>query len=105
MYYLPQQSLSVSMQNMVIFTARNEVLQGYVFTRVCDYVHRGGGVSASVHARIHPPLGADTTPPPLLADTPREQTPQREQCMLGDTGNKRAVRILLGCILFSHISS
>ena len=32
------------------------------------------------------------------ADTPREQTPQ-EQCMLGDTGNKRAVSILLECIL------
>ena len=37
-----------------------------------------GGVSASVHAGIH-------NPPP--------------QCMLGDTGNKRAVRILLECIL------
>ena len=41
--------------------------QGYVFTRVCDSVHRG--VSASVHAGIHLPgadfpPGADTTPGP-----------------------------------------
>ena len=59
--------------------------QGYVFTRVCDSVQVGGRGrgSASVHAGIHPP-GADTP---------------REQCMLGDTGNKRAVRILLECIL------
>ena len=40
--------------------------------------------SASVHDGIHTPWEADT----LLA-----------QCMLGDTGNKGAVRILLECIL------
>ena len=33
--------------------------QGYVFTRVCDYVHKG--VSASVHAWIQPPW--EQTPP------------------------------------------
>ena len=32
-------------------------------------------------------------------DTPPEQTPPQEQCMLGDTGNKRVVRILLECTL------
>ena len=42
------------------------------------------------------PLGADSP----QADTPLEQTPPRPaQCMLGDMGNKRAVRILLECIL------
>ena len=46
--------------------------KGYVFTRVCS-VHRGGGE----YLGRYPP----------------------EQCMLGDTGNKRAVRILLECIL------
>ena len=54
--------------------------QGYVFTRVCDTVHRGG-VSASVHAGIYP-LGADTPPP-------QEQTPPWEQippaCTEADT--------------------
>ena len=43
-----------------------------------------GGVSASVHAGIHP---QGSRPPP------------QEQCKLGDTGNKQAVRILLECIL------
>ena len=44
-------------------------------------------------------------PPPPGADTPQEQTPPcpdqtpLELCMLGDTGNKRVVRILLECIL------
>ena len=36
---------------------------------------------------------------------PREQThphPSPAQCMLGDTGNKRTVRILLECILISN---
>ena len=47
-------------------------------------------MSASVHAGIHPPPGADT---------PRADTLPPEQCMLGDTGNTRAVRILLECIL------
>ena len=64
--------------------------QRYVFTRVCDSVHRGRGVSGSVHAGIHPP-GAD--------NPPRSRHPPPVQRMLGDTGNKRAVRILLQCIL------
>ena len=69
--------------------------QGYVFTRVCDSVLGGG--SASVHAGI--PLPQADTPPE--ADPPGPGTP-REQCMLGDTGNKWAVRILLECILVSN---
>ena len=63
------------------------------FLCLCHFVH--SGVSASVHAGIHTPE----------ADTPQEQTspgskhpPPSAQCMLGDTGNKRAVRILLECI-------
>ena len=45
------------------------------------------------------PPGADhpraDTPP---SRHPPEQTPP-VQCMLGDTGNKRAIRILLECVL------
>ena len=41
--------------------------------------------SAPLHAGLHPP-GTRGRPPPA-------------QCMLGDTGNKRAVRILLECNL------
>ena len=64
--------------------------QGYVFTRVCDSVQ--GGVFASVHAGIYTP-GADT---PSMEQTPGADSP-RDQCIMGDTGNKRAVRILLEC--------
>ena len=57
------------------------------------------------------PWEADTPPGkqthPQEADTPRSrhplgkqtQPPPSAQCMLGDTGNKRVVRILLECIL------
>ena len=51
----------------------NKICEGYVFTPVCQSFCSQGGTWAG-------------TPPP-------------EQCMLGDTGNKRAVRILLECIL------
>ena len=67
----------------------NEVCEGYVFTPVCHSVHRGGlpqcmlGCTPGTIGRHSPP---------------QEQTPP-EQCMLGDTGNKRALRILLECNL------
>ena len=55
--------------------------QGNIFAPVCHSVHRG--VSASVHAGIPPPSGADTPrsrhPPkqtPPQADTPEADTPQ-----------------------------
>ena len=50
-------------------------------------VHGGGvgGVPGQVPPGRYTPSGQVHTPP--------------EQCMLGDTGNKRAVRILLECIL------
>ena len=68
------------------------------------------GGSAPLHAGIQP-LGPEAgTPPdqaPLGPGTPQSRPhPLRTrgrhpsaQCMLGDTGNKRAVRILLECIL------
>ena len=50
----------------------------------------------------HPLPDQRQTPPPRPeADTPRSRHP-REQCMLGDT-DKRAVRILLECILVEYI--
>ena len=64
--------------------------QGYVFTRVCDFVHRGESVS--VHAGIPPP--PDQAPP-----RSRPLPPPPEQCMLEDAVNERAVRILLECNL------
>ena len=64
----------------------------FLHLSVSHSVHKGGD-SASMHAGI-----ADT---PFREQTPQEQTPP-PQCMLGDTGNKRAVRILLECILVAH---
>ena len=75
----------------------NKVCKGNVFTGVCLSTC---GVSAPLHAGKH-------TPRPE-ANTPLEQTPPQSrppgadtpaQCMLGDTANKRAVRIPLECIL------
>ena len=75
----------------------NEVCEGYVFTRVC--LSTGG--SASDHAGIPPRLEQN---PPSEQAPPRSRHP-REQCMLGDTAYKRAVRILLECILVLPIFS
>ena len=46
-----------------------------MFSQACVILFTGG--SASVHAGIPPPPGADSTPPP--EQTPREQTPPWEQ--------------------------
>ena len=69
--------------------------QGNVFTLVCHSVH-GQGVAYTTP-------GADTPPTeqmhPRGADIPPRSRPPPAQCMLRDTGNKRAIRILLECIL------
>ena len=85
--------------------------QGYVFTRVCDSVHRGVCLSAcwdSTHTpRAGNPPGADTprSRHPLGADHPPwEQTPTA-QCMLWDTGNKRAVCTCWNTILYTRFAT
>ena len=69
----------------------NEVCEGYVFTPVCQSFCSQGEGSTWAGS---PPAG---TPSWQVHPTGR-YTPL-EQCMLGDTGNRRAVRILLECIL------
>ena len=76
-----------------------------------QYTPLGPGTSPD---QVHP-LGPGTSP--RTRYTPGPGTPPGpgippEQCMLGDTGNKRAVRILLECILvfsssehFTHLST
>ena len=78
-----------------IFTARKRSLgQGNIFTLVCHSVHGGGGVCLSACW--------DTRTPP--SRPPQDQAPPlREQSMLGDTVNERAVRILLECNLVCQI--
>ena len=55
----------------------------------------------------HPP-GADTSPGPE-ADTPQEEIPPGPEAdpppPRADTGNKRAVRILLECILVENLKT
>ena len=63
---------------MVITARKRSLRQGNVFTSVCDSVP-GGGVSAPLHAGIHP--------------LPPGQTPLLR--ILRDTVKKRAVCILL----------
>ena len=105
----------------------NEVCEGYVFTPVCQSFCSQGGVPGQVPpwdqvsprpgtppgTRYTPlgtrytPSGPDTPPrtryTPLGPGTPRwdQVHPLPKQCMLGDTGNKWAVSILLECILVS----
>ena len=67
----------------------NEICEGYVFTPVCQsFCSQEGCVRQCMLG--YTPLQEQTPP---RADTPSVQY------MLGDTGNKRAVRILLECIL------
>ena len=58
-----------------------------------DQVHPPAGIPPD---QVHPP-GQEHPPGP--DQPPRTRYTTHRQCMLGDTGNKRAVRILLECIL------
>ena len=90
-------------------TARRRILRRLCFYTCLSVIQFTGGCLPQCILGYIPPPRADTpgdqTPPPPAADTPRldipqEQTPPpQEQCMMEDTGNKRAVRILLECIL------
>ena len=79
MYIWP--SVNIYMQKLLgdFLPPATKLGQGNIFRSVCQEFcpQEGGGV---------------------WADPPPSRYP-REQCMLGDTGNKRAVRILLECIL------
>ena len=74
-------------EGISIFTARKTKFAKVMFLHlsVSHSVHGGG--SASLHAGI--------------ADSPGSRHPPA-QYMLGDTANKRAVRILLECILVAQ---
>ena len=82
--------------------------QGYVFTRVCDSVHRGGLPEGGTPQKEAPP---GRRPPqkeaPLEGDPPKKEAskenPQKETPSgwrhPRHTVNERLVRILLECIL------
>ena len=84
--------LILTVQKHLITPLKQSLGQGYIFAPVCYSVHKGGGVCLSAYWNSRPPR-ADTPPP-------RSRSPCAvHACMLGDTVNKRAVRILLECIL------
>ena len=101
---------------LLIITARKRSLRRLCFHR-CLSVHSGVGCLPHCMLGYIPPgpeadtssPGPDTSPPPENRHLPRADTQPRgpdtprsrhpPKCMLGDTGNKRAVRILLECIL------
>ena len=58
-----------------------------MFSQTCVILFTVGGVSASVHAEIHP---REQTPPPPRADTPQEQTPPEQIPPRADTPQCRA---------------
>ena len=108
---------------IIFLPPANDVCEGYVFTRVClsttpsTWVGTPPG-SDTPPGNRYPPrtryTPQDQVHPPRQVHTPRDQVPPQTrytpgqvppppgpgtQCMLGDTGNKRAVDILLECIL------
>ena len=95
-------------QKRLITTRKRSLGQGNIFSSVCQEFCSGGSTWAGTPQAGTPLLGRYTPPgryPPGQVHPPGRYTPwqvhPREQCMLGDTGNKRAVRILLDCILVS----
>ena len=96
-----------------IITTRNRSLRRLCFYTCLSVIMFTGGVCPSACWDAHPPgpeTGTLLPPPGPEADPSHDQRqaphqtigrhpPPRERCMLGDTGNKRAVRILLESIL------
>ena len=70
-------------------------MHSYIFTDICDSVHRGVCLSACWDA----PWQGD----PPGKEPPWQGDPPHEHCMLGDTVYKRAVCILLECNLVLQI--
>ena len=101
-YYRPQRSWGkVIFSQASVIPSATKLGQGYIFTGVCDSVHRGG--SASVHAGIPhtPPPGPGRHPPRTRYPPGPGTPPPPEQSILGDTVNEQAVCILLECNLVS----
>ena len=81
----------------------NEVCEGYVFTCVCHSVHSGGGGVPGQVPYLGRYISLGRYTPLGQVHPPGQSHPPGEQCMLGDIGNKRPVRILLECILVKLI--
>ena len=73
------------------------------FTCVCKFfpVSEQNSLCFPCLEKVRTKFPVFPVPWPPWRHTPWDQVHPPEQCMLGDTGNKRAVRILLECILVS----
>ena len=72
---------------LYIYRPQRSCGQGYVFTRVCDSVHRGGGLRAA------PPAQGGTSPGPGRENPPRTwQTPphREEDCSIRSMSGRYA---------------
>ena len=96
-YYFGHKNAILSYHVCVITVRKRSLGQGNFFTPVCDSVHIGG-LSAPLHAGIHPPPRTRGRHPPMTRGRHPPQD-QRQTSLLRDTVNMRAVRILLKCIL------
>ena len=94
--------------DVALLPPAKEVCKGYDFTPVCHSVHGGGGLSAPVHAWIHPPPRADPSGrrhlprsrhPPGADTPPRADTPGADTPLRSAGWKMQAVSILLECIL------
>ena len=79
-----------------IVTACKQSLRRLCFYTCLSVILFKGGMSASVHAGIHTPLGRHAP----LGQTPPPGRPA-PQCMLGDTGNKGRYASYWNAYLFS----
>ena len=81
-----------SIHDQYLYRPQRSCGQGYVFTRVCDSVHRGGG-SASVHAEIPPPTGKEAPPgkeAPQEGDPPGKEAPREgSTCLPGEAPTQK----------------
>ena len=97
----------------VLLLPANEVCEGYVFTPCLSFCSQGRGclpqcmlgytpLSRHLQGADTPSWSRHSTPwkqIPIWEQTPPGADTPSAQCMLGDTGNKRVISILLECIL------
>ena len=85
----------------IITACKRSLGQGNIFRSMCQEGTPGAGTAPGPWTRYTPQAGTprEQVNPQDQVHHPGTRYTPRVQCMLGDTGNKRVVRILLECIL------
>ena len=98
-YKILARTFALGMKSVDIITARKRSLRRLCFYTCLSVILFTGGCLPQCMLGNTPTPGNRHKPPPHPgADTTQEEA-SPAQCMLGDAGNKRVVRILLECIL------